>query len=77
MVEAVVVEHGARPNDDVCRDLQAASANGGSVDIDALTTGQRQPVFSSGFRLFRVGDAVAGRGIAASIYEARRLCQLL
>jgi 2,4-dienoyl-CoA reductase-like NADH-dependent reductase (Old Yellow Enzyme family) len=77
MVEAVVVEHGARPNDDVYRDLQAASANGGSVDIDALTTGQRQPVFSSGFRLFRVGDAVAGRGIAASIYEARRLCQLL
>ncbi|MGZ0220353.1 MAG: oxidoreductase, partial [Acidimicrobiales bacterium] len=31
MVEAVVVEHGARPNDDVYRDLQAASANGGSV----------------------------------------------
>ena len=77
MVEAVVVEHGVSPNDDVYRDLRAASANGGSVDIDALTTGQRQPVFSSGFRLFRVGDAVAGRGIAASIYEARRLCQLL
>lgn len=77
MVDAVVVEHGARPNDDVYRDLREASANGGSVDIDALTTGQPQPVFSSGFRLFRVGDAVAGRGIAASIYEARRLCQLL
>ena len=77
LVDAVVVEHGARPNDDVYRDLRAASANGGSVDIDALTTGQPQPAFSSGFRLFRVGDAVAGRGIATSIYEARRLCQLL
>ena len=46
-------------------------------DIAALTTGQPQPAFSSGFRLFRIGDAVASRGIAASIYEARRLCNLL
>ena len=77
MVDAVVVEHGAVPNDEVYRDLRDASTNGGAVDIAALTTGQPQPAFSSGFRLFRIGDAVASRGIAASIYEARRLCHLL
>lgn len=29
---------------------------------------------SSGFRLYRIGDAVSGRGIHAAVLDAYRLC---
>jgi NADPH-dependent 2,4-dienoyl-CoA reductase/sulfur reductase-like enzyme len=74
-VDAVIVEHGVTPNEDLFLGLRAASSNGGVVDIDALLTGSAQPSTGDGFALHRVGDAVASRGIAAAIYEARRLCQ--
>ncbi|MCP4224595.1 MAG: FAD-dependent oxidoreductase [Actinomycetia bacterium] len=77
IVDTVVVEHGVVPNDELYRDLREASSNGGTIDIAALTSGEPQPVPSDGFALYRIGDAVASRGIAAAIYEARRLCQLL
>ena len=76
-VDAVVVEHGVAPNDELYLDLREASANNGTIDIAAFTRGEPQPVRSDGCALYRVGDAVASRGIAAAIYEARRLCQLL
>ena len=57
--------------------LREASSNGGIVNITALTSNAPQPTTGDGFLLFRVGDAVASRGIAAGIYEARRLCHLL
>ncbi len=76
-VDDVVVEHGVAPNDELFKELRAASANGGTINIAAFTDGEPQPVPTEGFALFRVGDAVASRGIAAALYDARRLCQLL
>ena len=75
--DAVVVEHGIVPNDNLYFDLRDPSSNGGAIDIAALTNGRAQPVPDDGVVLYRIGDAVASRGIATSIYEARRLCQLL
>ena len=65
------------PDDDLYVSLRDRSTNGGVLDIAALTAGQPQPTQSNGYALFRVGDAVASRTIAAAIYEARRLCQSL
>ncbi len=49
----------------------------GTIEIAALTNGEPQPAPSDGFALYRVGDTAASRVVAAAIYEARRLCQLL
>jgi len=76
-IDAVVVEHGVLPNDDLYLELRDASANEGEVVIESLTSGQPQPVPSDGFVLYRIGDAVSSRGIAAAIHDARRLCQLV
>ncbi len=77
IVDHVVFEHGVVPDDDLYVSLRDRSTNGGVLDIAALTAGQPQPTQSNGYALFRVGDAVASRTIAAAIYEARRLCQSL
>ncbi len=76
-VDQVVVEHGVIPIDDLYLELRNRSANGGELDLDAFITGCPQPRPGAGFRLFRIGDAVAGRDIHAAIYDARRLCQVL
>jgi len=76
-VDSVIFEHGVAPNPEPYLSLREASSNGGVVDIAALTTGAPQATSGEGFVLYRVGDAVASRGIAAGIYEARRLCQSL
>ena len=77
VVDAVVFEHGVVPNDQPYVSLRDTSSNGGVVDIGALTSSTPQPTSGEGFVLYRIGDAVASRGIAAAIYDARRLCQLL
>lgn len=77
IVDHVVFEHGVVPDDNLYVSLRDRSTNGGVLDIAALTAGQPQPTQSNGYALFRVGDAVASRTIAAAIYEARRLCQSL
>ncbi len=74
-VDAIVVEHGVVPDSALFDAMRAASANGGETDIEALVAGAAQPDEGQGFRLYRIGDAVACRDLAASIYEARRLCQ--
>jgi hypothetical protein len=76
-VDAIVVEHGVIPDDELYLALRDRSANRGEVDIEALAAGRAQPRPAEGFALYRVGDAVASRDIAAAIYEARRLCQAL
>ncbi len=53
------------------------SQNDGVTDLEALRQGLEQPEPKEGFNLFRIGDSVASRDIAATIYEARRLCQSL
>jgi hypothetical protein len=77
IVDQVVVEHGVVPIDNLFLELCDRSANGGELDVDAFITGRPQPQPDGGFRLFRIGDAVAGRDIHAAIYDARRLCQVL
>jgi len=76
VVDQVVVEHGTLPNDDVYLELKDASTNLGEVDLDALVTVAPQRVSSNPdgrYRLYRIGDAVAGRNIHAAMYDARRL----
>ncbi len=74
-VDAVVYEHGVVPNSELYEGLRDSSSNNGVVDIPALISGQTQPGDGKGFELYRIGDAVASRGIAAAMYDARRLCQ--
>jgi len=77
MVDSVVAETGALPNDDLYKALIGESANLGVVDLDAFRHGLAQPRTVSGFSLLRVGDAVASRDIATAIFDSRRLCQNL
>lgn len=74
--DQIVVNHGTRPLDELYFDLKPQSSNFGEVDYDALTTGGQQEVVANpdaGFRLFRIGDAVASRNTHAAIYDALRL----
>ena len=74
----IVVEHGTLPADDVFADLQAASVNGGVIDLGAFAAGQAQSLGGGdGFTLWRVGYAVVTRDIHAALLDARRLCQNL
>jgi len=65
------------PDDELYMALRDGSGNTGEIDIEALAGGLAQPHPDDGFALYRVGDSVASRNIAAAIYEARRLCQAL
>ncbi len=76
IVDQVVVNNGTRPLDDLYFALKPQSRNLGQVDYDALATGAAQaldPNPEGGFRLFRIGDAVASRNTHAAIYDALRL----
>ena len=79
LVDQIVVEYGTLPNDELYFDLKPASQNQGQVDFSELTECKPQTLSlnpDSNFRLYRIGDAVASRNIHASLYEARRLCQV-
>ncbi len=76
-VDAVVVEHGTLPNDQLYFDLLDASTNLGEVDQQALLDGTPQQIVRNPpgrYQLFRIGDAVSSRNIHAAIYDALRLC---
>ena len=76
LVDQVVVNHGTRPLDELYFELKARSSNQGAVDYDALLAGQPQvqpAPGSSGYQLFRIGDAVSARNTHAAIYDALRL----
>lgn len=78
LIDQVVVEHGTIPADELYFALKAHSDNDGVVDTRALVDGIPQPVSDidvDGFRLYRVGDAVASRNIHAAIYDSLRLCK--
>ncbi len=77
VVDAVVVEHGTVPNDELYFDLVPGSVNLGEVDHSALLAGAPQTVATNAdgaYQLFRIGDAVSSRNIHAAIYDALRLC---
>lgn len=76
VVDQVIVNHGTKPLDDLYFDLKPLSANLGAVDHDALIDGRPQTLNGGpegGFRLYRIGDAVAARNTHAAIYDALRL----
>ena len=76
LVDKVVVNHGTRPLDDLYFDLKPLSKNLGEVDYNALVAGEPQrlaPRPEAGFRLWRIGDAVAARNTHAAIFDALRL----
>jgi 2,4-dienoyl-CoA reductase-like NADH-dependent reductase (Old Yellow Enzyme family) len=71
----VVVESGVLPMDEAFESVRADSANGGAMDLDALTEGRPQPALDEdGFALFRIGDAAGSRNVQAAMFDALRLC---
>ena len=74
--DQVIVEHGTLPADDLFHSLRSASNNDGVTDIKAFLTGQPQPALeaSTGFSLYRIGDALSSRNLAAAMFDALRLC---
>jgi len=76
VVDHVVVDFGTLPEDAVFTELQDRSVNRGQTDAAALIAGTPQPgADAPGYRLYRIGDAAAGRNIHAAIYDALRLCK--
>jgi hypothetical protein len=70
------VENATLPAADLYFDLKPMSSNRGRLDYEALLAGEAQPgANAQGFRLYRIGDAVASRNIHAAIYDALRLCK--
>ncbi|WP_397541758.1 oxidoreductase [Roseovarius salis] len=76
-VDQVVVNHGITPLDDLYFELKPLSENLGAVDYEALVAGAPQTLSGGpgGFRLYRIGDAVASRNTHAAIYDALRLAK--
>lgn len=79
-VDLVVANCGTVPNEDLYLALKPLSVNGGAVDPEALVALAPQTLVRNPegrFRLFRIGDAVAGRNIHAAILEGNRLARAL
>ena len=83
VVDRVVVEAGTLPLDDLYAALASSSVNGGELDLAAFAEARCQPAVQAlgaggrDFALFRIGDAVAARGIHAAVFDAARLCARL
>ncbi len=77
VVDAVVVEQGTLPNDELYLELAPGSVNRGAVDHPDLLAGRPQTLHSNpagSYQLFRIGDAVTSRNVHAATYDALRLC---
>ncbi|MEM1048575.1 MAG: NADH:flavin oxidoreductase [Pseudomonadota bacterium] len=78
VADRIIVEHGTVPVDPVFQALKPLSRNAGVTDLAAVKHGAPQPAGHDGdLALYRVGDCVASRNIAAAIYDAFRLCRTL
>lgn len=77
VLDHVVMEAGTTPNTALYDALAPLAANHGALDLGLFASGKAQQLAAEGFTLWRVGDAVAHRGIHAAILDARRLCQAL
>jgi hypothetical protein len=80
VADAVIGDHGVRPNDELYHTLVPASTNLGEIDHAALIERRPQQVVNNlggAFQLFRIGDAVAARNVHAAILDALRLCHQL
>jgi dimethylglycine catabolism A len=77
-VDQVVSDHGTLPNADLYFELKPRSSNLGAVDYHALMAGEAQTIDTNPdgkYKLFRVGDATAGRNIHAALFDSLRLCK--
>ena len=73
--DSVVVEAGTIPADELFHELRGQSVNDGVTDLDAVLEGKPQPALEQeGIALFRIGDALSSRDLAAAFYDALRLC---
>lgn len=80
VVDAVVVEHGVLPQEEIYFELKPGSTNQGEVDLDALAGGRLVDVVGNPdgrYRLYRVGDAVASRNLHAALFDSLRICSRL
>jgi 2,4-dienoyl-CoA reductase-like NADH-dependent reductase (Old Yellow Enzyme family) len=78
--DQVIVDHGAKPVDDLYFELRPHSRNLGEVDYPAFVEVRPQTLMRNPggtFQLFRIGDAVASRNIHAAIYDALRLVRTM
>jgi N-methyl-L-proline demethylase len=76
--DQVVTETGTLPLDDLYFELKDGSVNRGAVDYASLLGGRPQALRThpdGGYRLFRIGDAVASRNIHAAVFDGLRLMQ--
>ena len=72
----VLIEAGTLPAASLYDALRAQANNQGVTDLNSLLRGRPQPQDgAAGYALFRIGDAVASRNIAAAVYDALRLCR--
>ncbi len=77
--QQVIVEHGTTPADELFQALRADSANDGVTDHRSLLGGLPQTMARQAgtYELYRIGDAVSSRNVAAAIFDALRLCSVL
>ena len=77
--DQVVVERGTLPMNELFDSLRAGAANAGVTDLDALVEGRPQALAApgEGYALFRIGDALSCRNLAAAMYDALRLCSVM
>jgi hypothetical protein len=60
------------------RKLQHNSNNNGITDVSAFLSGKNQlDMDKPGMSLFRIGDALSSRNVAAAMFDALRLCHRL
>ncbi|HJG80226.1 MAG TPA: NAD(P)/FAD-dependent oxidoreductase, partial [Brevibacterium senegalense] len=80
-VDAVVIDHGTLPNDELYRELREGARNRGALDheafVDPLGTHARavrpESPGDGEYDLYRLGDAVTSRNVHASILDALRV----
>lgn len=74
-VDIVIAERGTEPMPDLFDAIKPLSVNRGVTDLSATLSATPQPVIAPGLRLYRVGDALAGRDIHAALLDSLRLCK--
>jgi hypothetical protein len=74
-VDIVIAELGTEPLPDLFNALKPFSVNLGVTDLAATLAAAPQPIHARGLRLYRVGDALAGRDIHAALLDSLRLCK--
>ena len=77
--DAVIIDQGVAPDNDLFDALAPGAANGGRLDLNALADGRPQPQSPDEGQpvLYRIGDALMSRDVHSALYEARRLCRNL